>query len=439
MVGPNADYSIVLRGRFPGKDRAVAAAMSRVFGQNEAWGLQVVGASPITILTTLTAAQAQAIGSALIEIENVGCRFQVQQGIDTSCPTIHWAAPPRINGRALDEFSGSGQHKLSAAEAHIPCPHCAKVIVIRLAPQGVPATGNTMMLSVPGPLGTIQPAVGGPTIIQPQAPVPIPVPVPSGSKIQIPNSNTPSKLPSLPPAAPDLPAPIPIPQRPPQVKTSGTLPQVPKPIAAPQPIAPQPIPIPIPQAAALEPVADEGLEDLEPLEELPSIPTPPAGRPAAAAPRPVPLPEVPVIPSAPPAPAPVRPMPVASMDPRMSGPMALEEFEAGLAKAQPAHAPAQVPEAAPMPGGSNGDSAASLSRIISENPDAICSIFIGKNANPKVHALVAEIQGVTTKEAQKLCAKPVVPIVKDIPVSDADPIRRRFLEVGVNPRITFRR
>jgi hypothetical protein len=437
MATPNADYSIVLRGRFPGKDRAVASAMSRVFGQNEPWGLQVVGASPITILTGMSAAQAQAVGAALVEIENVGCRFQVQQGIDNSCPTIHWASAPRINGRALDEFSGSGQHRLSAAEAHIPCPHCGKAIVVRLAPSGVPATGQTMMLSVPGPVGTIQPAVApiqlpAPTYPAPQAPMPIPVPLsPAGLKpLPQMTTNTPAKLPAMapPPVALDLPAPVPFPSnKAPGTKTSGTLPKIPR------PMAPQQISQP---AAALEPAGDASLEELEPLEELPALPQ--AAPPRAAAPaRPAPpLPEVPVVPSIP---QPVRPMPVSSMDPRMSGPMALEEFEAGLAKAQPAPAPAQVPGPAPLPAGANGDSAASLQRIIAENPDALCSVFIGKNNNPKVHALVAEIQGITTKEAQKLCIKPVVPVVKDIPVSDADPIRRRFLEVGVTPRVTFRR
>jgi len=433
MALPGSDYTIVLKGRFPGKDRAVAQAMARVFGQAEPWGLQVVGASPITILTGMSAAQAQAVGEALLEIENVGCRFQVQQGVDNSCPTIHWATPPRINGRALEDFSGSGQHKLSAAEAHIPCPHCGKAVVIRLSPAGVPTTGQTMMLSVPGPIGTIQPALHGPGAV-PAAPMPIPVPVPGAFKaLPAMTTNTPAKLQAMqpaPPAAPDLPAPMPLPARPTPIRSAAALPAVPRP-AAPQPLPVQP-PQPMPQGR------DAGLDELEPLDELPAVPQAATPRPM---PRPTALPEVPNVPSSPPPPQPSRPVPVAGMDPRMSGPMALEEFEAGLAKAQPAPAPAQLPAPDPvsLPPGPNGDSAASLSRIIAENPDAICSVFIGRNNNAKVHALVAEIQGITAKEAQKLCTKPVVPIVKDIPVSDADSIRRRFQEVGVNPRITFRR
>lgn len=74
-----------------------------------------------------------------------------------------------------------------------------------------------------------------------------------------------------------------------------------------------------------------------------------------------------------------------------------------------------------------------------EDLDQLCSIFIGRNHNPKVHELVAEIQGITPKEAQKICQKSVVPIVKDIPLREADAIKNRFRQINVNPRVTLKR
>jgi len=85
------------------------------------------------------------------------------------------------------------------------------------------------------------------------------------------------------------------------------------------------------------------------------------------------------------------------------------------------------------------ESASNLQRAIAEDPDALCSIFIGRSTSAKVHALVAEIQGVTVEEAQKLCQKPVVSIVKDIPVSEAQTIKQRFVELNITPRVMVKR
>lgn len=416
MAAPSAEYSIILRGRFPGKDRAVAQAMARAFARDEAWGLQVVGVAPITVLSGLTAVQAQVALSALVEVEHAGCRFQSQQGLDKSCPSIQWPTPPRLLGKSIDELTGSGAHSGAAptgGEVHAPCPHCGKPIQIRLTAQSV----QVQMWSTPG--GALAPA----------AKQTIPVP---GSKgvAGLPMPMAPASMGSH--LAAPIPIPIPVPMHA-APRVPGIHAQGPRPSQS----------GPTQPSAALEPFQNSDLEELTPILDFPQAPAapgpsksrPPGGlRPSAG----IPLPEVPIVgaPSHPVSTPPTRGvLPVSAMDPRMSGPMAMEDFEAGLARKAPPHPPAEP--AAPASG--NGDSNAALQRMVAENPDATCSIFIGKSNNPKVHELVAEIQGITSREAQKLCQKPVVPIVKDIPVSEAHSIKQRFLEININPRVTLRR
>lgn len=413
MPGPNSEYSIVLRGRFPGKDRAVAQALARGFARDEGWGLQVVGAAPITVLSGLTAVQAQAAMAALVEVEHAGCRFQSQQGIDHNCPSIQWPSAPKLFGRGIEELTGSGAHAGTGPhpvlELNASCPHCGKSIQVRLA-AGLPSPPAPRPVSSQG-----MPAVPGM--------LSIPFALPKGSPgTPLPTAASSPSVSGPPPAAPRLPIPIPIP--------GHNAPKAP----APPHRAAAPV-----QSPALEPFEVAELEELTPISDGPAAP-------AAAGTRPppirssggMPLPEVPIV-EGPLAPVAARaPLPVAARDPRMSGPMPMEDFEAGQARKGVAATP--PPSTLPIADGTgNGDSGATLKRIAEESPETTCSIFIGKSNNPRVHELVAEIQGITAKEAQRLCQKPVVPIVKDIPVSDADPIKRRFQEINVNARVTIRR
>jgi len=420
MTEPNDTYSLVLRGRFPGKDRAVAIALGQVFGREEAWGLQVVGASPITILASLTAAQAQAAAGALLTVEAKGCRFQIQDGNDNNCPTIHWPAAPRINGKLLDELSSSGAHPTASNELQMPCPHCGKHIHISITPTALQVPNPMGITAIPGTAAIITPARAPARYSMLPA-----IPVPK-TFTGVGNTGALSAFGSAEPRAPTvLPTPL----------------HTPQPMVRPDPNPPRLMRAPEAQhTSALETIQEIIVPDLDALDEISATATPIA-LPAVPMPRaPAALPEVPIVHSAPVPAPPLLRVPTAGSDPRMSGPMALEDFEAGLTQASVPHAPLPRPAHA-MPVSADGVPSSNRASANAQqpDPDALCSVFIGRNSNPKVHTLVAEIQGITAREAEKLCQKALVSIVKDIPVSEAENIRQRLLKVGVNPRLTFRR
>lgn len=242
------------------------------------------------------------------------------------------------------------------------------------------------------------------------------------------------------------------------IAPGGRSPQAPKAVPAPAPAAPPapalprqlPVGPPDPPAPAFEPLDIDGLEELAP----------------GSAPR-VPLPDVPVVESdLQPLTFPKAAKAPSGSDPRLNAPITLEDFEAGLDEFEPQDSETDLPSPEDVAGAVEeeeassenvrqvrqsgrgrkasggvpmGASAGTLDRVQKEDPDALCSIFIGKNNNPQVHELIAEIQGITVEEAQRLCQKVIVPVVKDIPVGEADAIRERFREVNVNPRVTLKR
>ncbi|MBE7462898.1 MAG: hypothetical protein HS116_05315 [Planctomycetes bacterium] len=430
-------FSIVFLGRFPGKDRAVAQALAQAFGRDDNWGLQIVGASPIHVLTGLTAPQAQAVYEALVEVEKVGCRFKIVDHLDPALPLVNQPADCKIFGRTVGSFgmvarprSSTSANAIAVTEVVLPCPYTGQPMILKLilsradegsAPQlGVSAAPARGATPVPG--STAVPTRG------PAAPIPIPIPKPAAAQ-----GATPVPIP-LPAATP-----IPLPA------ASATPVSSP---AAGRPSAPG-RPGPRNDAAALEPI-DVELEELHPARpESPSSV--------------IPLPEVPVVESMP------MPMPAAHastsaslagpQDPRIKGPMALEDFEAGLkmgpsdvapapsgpdiqpgARQAPARNPGMARTRQPSPQVPMPQAAAAPElEPIDDDPDSLCSIFISRTSKPEVHELVAEIQGITTEEAQRHCQKAVVPIVKNIPVAEADAIRQRFKEINVNPRVVVKR
>src|SRR4051812_23040902 len=123
------EHTLVLLGRFPGKDRAVALALARDFGRDEAWAMQIIGAAPIILLEGMTSEQANNICNALVDVENAGSRLDVHDHVDSNLPKLSWPAPPRIKGKLVSEFAG-------AASA---------------APAGNAGTGGTVSLLVPCP------------------------------------------------------------------------------------------------------------------------------------------------------------------------------------------------------------------------------------------------------------------------------------------------
>jgi hypothetical protein len=403
MAPPNAGYAIVFVGRYPGKDRAVAQALGRAFGRDEAWGLPIVGATPVNLLTGLTAGQARALHAALAEVEQAGCKFQVQPGADASCPTVNWPGPPRIHGKLAHEYvsatSSSAAIQVAGGEHALACPHCGRPIQVRLL---APVSSSAALPAFPG------------------APIPVPLP----------------RTPRPPSGA------VPV--------AAGEEPPTPRHAAA-----PIPIPVPIPQAArpaprpasvVPPPAADH--EELTPIADFAPASATPAG-PAPAvkfpAPRPAPaklLPEVPIVDVEPPVPPQARLTPARTSDPRLNVPVDLATFEAGLQMGPAPEAPVGVPPPSGPPPQIMPPAAArreSGEVLRSADPNALCSIFIGKSANPKIHQLVAEIQGTSVEEAQRLCQKAVVPVVKDIPVSEAEQIRAKFVELNTQPRVMIKR
>lgn len=391
MSTPPNTYALVLLGRFPGKDKPVAQALAHAFGKDETWGLPIIGATPINLLSGLSPVQAHSIKMALAAVEQAGSRIQIQPAADESCPTVRWPTEPRIYGKPTSLFV-TGPTVAVATGPAAACPHCGKPIMVRLLPAHTAQAGrhsDIVPVSVP-------------------AAVPLPVPAP-------------------------IAAPLPrhTPVRSIQVVTNE--PPTPRQPSSPVPIPVQP-PAPIPSVPA-------GLEKPTPIQDF--------AHGAVVAPQPVRLPqapgkllpEVPVVDSEPaPAPAPAYYMPSRS-DPLMGVPVDLDAFEAGLQMGPAPGAPEPTgppPEhvAPPVKPGPRGRGATAGPPA---DPDALCSVFIGRSRDPKVHELVAEIQGTSVEEAASLCQKTVVLVVKDIPVGEAEGIKQKLLELKVNPWIAVKR
>ena len=71
--------------------------------------------------------------------------------------------------------------------------------------------------------------------------------------------------------------------------------------------------------------------------------------------------------------------------------------------------------------------------------NGVCSVFMGKSNNAKVHQLVAELHGISVPEATRYCQKPIVALAKEVSSADARDIRQRFAALNVNVRITKRK
>jgi hypothetical protein len=305
----------------------------------------------------------------------------------------------------------------------VPCPYTGQKIKLTLNITVSRGEGQTAVISASGTGSTLQSV---------QAPAIVPAPV---------TGRPPSQANTL-PAYGHINTPIATPAvRPPQSKMT--------------PGRPGPAPRPPQQVESNEPVI-HGLDNLEGLIPLPT-PNQQAGRPPVqrqspggprggqarpssnpqlAIPREVvPLPDVPVIhgqgqngqgteSGGMPIPA---PMP---KDP-LGAPMDLEAFEAKVSASGIMRA--VQPSAEPAVFGDEGGGEAAL------EDDAVCSVFMGKNNNPRVHQLVAELHGISVAEATRYCQKPIVALAKEISSTDAQELRQRFAAVNVTVRITKRK
>ncbi|HYF51745.1 MAG TPA: hypothetical protein VEJ63_20180 [Planctomycetota bacterium] len=409
-------YSLVLVGRYPGKDRAVAQALAREFGRDDAWALQVVGASPIVMLDNLTHEQANAVHAALGEVEAAGSLFQVQHEVEEGTAKIQWPAAPRIRGRLIADFLNPGVALTTAGGAAagknavtliVPCPYTNQKMKLMISVSVTKATeGATGMLGAP----QVNIAAAAAPVQQPPVMVPASRP-PSRATAVVPPAlvatNTPVAQPAVRP-----PVPVPMVQQ--------------RQAAPPQQI----------NANAPNIIGLESLEELEPMEQFPApaeqraAPRSPQ-RGSVAPPRSpatgVPLPDVPVLHNQ--APQPPRPIalpevPQAVPVPaQVTAPMDLEVFEQKVSSSGIFRAPAVTEEAVEeaVPLDENG---------------ALCSVFMGKSNSPKVHQLYAEMTGVSVQEAQRACQKAIVAIAKDISEPDAHDIKARFAAINVQVRIT---
>ena len=233
--------------------------------------------------------------------------------------------------------------------------------------------------------------------------------------------------------------------------------------AAPGPRAPAPSPagIPIPAPRKMTPASGahplpqqpvimglDSLDELTPMEPamvpatVPApraIPAPrqvaaPVPRPMPAPVRSAPLPDVPILPNQAPAPsAPMQfnansaPMPVDLL----SAPMDLSAFEAKVSASG-------IMRAVQMPAEPQDAAAGSGVDALPDDDGSLCSVSIGKSNSPKVHQLVAELQGLSIAESARLCQKPIVTLAKDITVGEARSIKQQFAAVNVVAKITRR-
>jgi len=377
-------------GRFPGKDRAVAQALSRDFGRDESWGMQVVGAAPIVLIDGLNEAQGDAVHSALSEVEAAGCRFELQTGADAGLAKISWPGPPRVRGRLITEMG-------IAPVAPAPLPGMGSTSTLIVA---CPYTGQPMKMTITvraeRMAGTPQAAptqisipVPAPTVIS--LPVPVRRSTPSG--IQNP-AYQPVKTPVHTPLPPRLSNPVA--GRPAQTFAKAT----------PGPKSGEPIII--------------GLDSLDDLQAQP-LPDVPVLR--ASPPRTIVPPQGGVQPMAPN----TTPLP----DNLMSTPMDLSAFEAGVEGSGIMKAYTSAPAPGVLP---PEEEAPPL-----EDDGSLCSVTMGKNGNPRVHELLAEMTGISVDEAARLCQKPIITLAKDISVPDAEAIKQQFATVRVSVRVTKRK
>ena len=451
----------------------MAHALARDFARDDGWGLQVVGAAPIVILDRLSAEQAEAAHDALADIETVGSRFEIQAGLDQSLPKVAWPTAPKIKGYPVAELAGSAAPVAGGVAGGVsaggnsatttlilPCPYTGQkmklTLTIAIARAEQSGSGGMPVVSVSAAATAVRRT---PSSSQsPSSPAPISIPVPSaaakpnlitvpvrgavvsgargGSVVSVPVRNTP---PAFQPVAPTL-AMATTKTPPAGTQTSQASP------AAADSDAPG-------QLAAML-----GFDELDELTPMAQISVPDAAqrpaqqqmRPAARAtpspprptPAPVPLPDVPVI-HAPPAQStglveqgPMIESLGAGMSTMpenlMSAPMDLSAFEAGMSGISRA-----VPSE-PAPQAENPDEPVSATEEAPPAEESTCSVFIGKNNSPKVHELVAELQGISLADASKLCQKPVVALAKDISAAEAGNIKQRFAEFNVSVRVAKR-
>jgi hypothetical protein len=64
------------------------------------------------------------------------------------------------------------------------------------------------------------------------------------------------------------------------------------------------------------------------------------------------------------------------------------------------------------------------------------SVFVGKSKSPAMVALLSEVMGIPTDQAKHLARKPIIPVAKNIGKADAESIKAKFAAANISARIT---
>jgi hypothetical protein len=444
-----SNYSLVLIGRYPGKDFSVAQALARCMGREESWGLRIVSSAPIIFFEKLSDSVARKLHETMTEVANAGCRFEIQHGSNASLPKIGWANPPRIYGLSMEEIA-QGSNLFPAAITPVnalpsigPNADLGGVSRHSVGVTPVYAAGSVQSrASAPqAPL----PAANDP--YQTFATIYLPCPY-TGQKLKLTLHMSISRVDGA--AAVNIasaavqPAGVSGPNKSP-LANSGTV------ILPGAQIARATGAVSLPknsgavttQARNASPSIEAAGYSLTPPVASNAITRPPSGantQPAAwtrRTPNEIPLPDVPVL-------------PLASFGAQVKAaetqrehmplnrqPMDLETFE---------EKQIEIPASSPRPPSDratvkrfNSSSGTELAAILAESQssgeEVLCSVYIERSSSPVVHALVAELHGIPESEAAEMCFAGRTALAENIPLVEAVDIKRRCAAINVNARI----
>lgn len=411
---PAMNCSLVLIGRYPGKDVPVAQALSRVMGRDEAWGLRIVSSSPITFFERLAEKHARQLQQALDEVADAGCRFEVQAGSNAALPKVGWATPPRINGRTLGEIAPGSDLQAAVPSLNSPMMSNAASSAALHATVSVPvdddeeegatrqvesANRTSATVFVPCPYTgqrmkltlqiTLSRTDGGTAvhIASAQAQAHPPNPRASGAVI-LPTATQPRQTGHI-----QL-----------QRKTGAN-----------------------PTAGGASTSKNDGEKTRAPATGAPSSPV------WRNTPMEIPLPDVPILPGSGRAQTKAESAGNRQPLPLDSQPMDLSTFEAGLGVS-----PHETVRPFLDPGPNILEEPAETDEGTGDDPESetiLCSVFIERSSSPVVHELVAELHGIPESEAAEMCVAGSVALAENIPMFEANDIKRRCAAINVSARV----
>ncbi len=407
MNDSSTHYSLVLIGRYPGKDMPVAQALARCMGRDELWGLRIVSAAPIVFFEKLTSTLAEQFEDALAEVAEAGCRFEIQPGTNPSLPKVGWSNPPKINGLTLAEIAlGIEPHAAQAAPPSNPSAHAMQP-ASNSPPENALQTTATLLLPCPYTGQKIKLTI---SVALSRAE--------SGSALNItasaatPVGRQPDRSANAASGSIILPDIT-------QLRRSGGNPQLRK-------------------SGPNNSVFSENERNNRKTDStFAEYDAPPFLHPESVSvkseawssktPAEIPLPDVPEVPST--GKLPGKPATAANRPLPLEGPaMDISAFEASLG----VKAHDSTPEVFSKSADLDADDS------LADDPDSesiLCSVFIERSSSPVVHELVAELHGIPEFEASEMCVSGNVALAENIPLFEAKDIKRRCAAINVFARV----